>query len=459
MRTWQHRRALAVQLVILALAIASQPAISARRGPDRQPAAGDWVRLTPPYDICGCCYYTLPVIVPSHNLVVAFERECSGGLTAADFTSPLTSDRRSVQGGPPTGFAVAGIFDPLSERILYFFSDWDGSRFTDWTTWALSLGDTLRWERLETVGGPPDRGGASVIFDTRRDRVVMFGGRRSDADGLHILNEVWSLSLRDLRWLRLMPAGAQPPARADHTAVYDSDRDRMVVFGGVATYATSLFADLWALSLGNHPRWSRLEPEDDGPRGRWGHAAIYDPGSHRLLISGGIDSLGTLGPWYLPPRDVWELTLRGRHRWRELKPRSVFSIPTVRTGAAYDPVRERMLVGDPFSLWSLELDVPGAPQTSRPGAGIEPPGRSTPGLASSDPVARGNALVDEELRLYDVTGRLMLTRRIPDAAAWLDAFRDGSNAEAAGLAPGVYFAQRGDGTDRATGARIVLLRR
>jgi hypothetical protein len=461
MRTSQHRTALAAQLVILALAFASQPAISARRGPDRHPPVGDWVQLIPPYDICLCCSDRLPVIAPSHNLVVGFTNgaECERGLTAADFTSPPTPRYRSVRGGPPAGFPVAGIFDPSSERILYFFSDWDGSRFTDLTTWALSLGDTLRWERLETLGGPPDRGGTSMIFDTRRYRIVMFGGMRSNADGPPNLDEVWSLSLRDLRWLRLTPAGEQPPARFDHTAVYDPDRDRMLVFGGVATYVTSLFADLWALSLGNHPRWSRLEPEGEGPRGRYGHAAIYDPVAHRLLIYGGIDTLGRLGPWYHPPGDVWELTLRGRHRWQELKPRGVLRIPTAWTGAAYDPVRERMLVGDPFSLWNLELDVPGGPQKTRPGAGIDPPGRSTPEPASSDPIAQTSALADEELRLYDVTGRLMLTRRIPDAAAWLDAFRNGSNAEAAELAPGVYFAQRRDRAGRATGVRIVLLRR
>lgn len=452
MRASPRRWALPIRFAILALGMVAPPASAAGRGHDRPAPVGEWTQLNTPFGLCLCCDYSLPIIVPSHNLVLGVSggADCAGGVSVADYPSTSTSRYHVVRGGLPPGVPVAGAFDPSSERVLYFFSNWDGSRFTDLTTWAITLGDTASWEPIETLGGPSFRGGSSVIFDTRCDRVIMFGGR---SEGSQDLDEVWTLSTRDRRWQRLDPTGPRPSARSAHAAVYDPHRDRMLVFGGAAR--GGLFADLWELSLGHHPRWSRLEPDGDGPSARYAHAAIYDAAGRRLLIHGGIDS----SPPIQPTGDLWEVALRGRVRWREVKPRGDLGFPAGGTGAAYDPLLERMLVGDPANLWSLALHSQAGWAAHHRGPAVDPPGRSRPGPAAAEGIAPGGAWVGEELRIYDVTGRLMLARSGPGSEAWLNELHLGSLPEAAGLAPGVYFAQRRDRAGRIIGKRTVAIRR
>jgi hypothetical protein len=56
--------------------------------------------------------------------------------------------------------------------------------------------------------------------------------------------EVWALSLGAApEWTRLYPAGPAMPGRVRHEGVYDAARDRWVVFGG-----SPAGGDLWALS-------------------------------------------------------------------------------------------------------------------------------------------------------------------------------------------------------------------
>src|SRR5204863_119087 len=135
-------------------------------------------------------------------------------------------------------------------------------------------------------------------------------------------------------WTLLAPTGTLPPARWSHTAIYDSVRDRMVVFGGYGGYPHN---DVWALSLAGSPAWTPLAPAGSPPSGRSLHTAIYDPVRVHMVVFGGQDSsaCSTL---------VWALSLAGSPAWTLLAPTG--SPPPARdlTTAIYDPVRDRMVV-------------------------------------------------------------------------------------------------------------------
>ena len=262
--------------------------------------------------------------------------------------------------------------------------------------------------------------------------MIVFGGAIWQGRWVET-NEVWSLSLDDLRWTRLTPGGPEPPGRFYHSAVYDPDRDRMLVFGGTP-YSGEPYTDTWALSLGGHPRWSRIEAGGEGPPARSMHGAIYDSRDQRMLVCGGQEAL----PGPFAPYQTWELSLRGRPSWRMLDPGIVPQYGRRLPAAAYDPDGDRMLIGTLGDLWSLEWDRLNRHESQGRGRGLAASGGFAARSNDAEVITPGAERV--EVRLYDVAGRLVLTRTVSDAAAWLDALRAGSAGEAAGLTPGVYFA-------------------
>jgi hypothetical protein len=197
--------------------------------------------------------------------------------------------------GTPPGprAAHSAIYDPVRDRMVVFAGyEYSVGAFND--VWELSLSGTPTWTQLAPAGTPPDaRRYASAIYDPGRDRMVVFGGY-----GMAYLNDVWELSLSGTpAWTQLAPTGTPPSPRTAHTAVYDVVRDRMVVFGGCGS---GYLNDAWALSLSGTPAWTQLAPAGAPPPVRGYHSAIYDPAFDRMVTFGGWGSA------YM--NDVWLLT-------------------------------------------------------------------------------------------------------------------------------------------------------
>ena len=244
---------------------------------------------------------------------------------------------------PTARSGQAAVHDPAGDRMVTFGGN-DGSFQND--VWALSLGGTPQWVQLTPSGTPPSgRCNHTAIHDPVRNRMVVFGGT------IGILkNDVWALSLGGTpTWTQLMPSGTLPSARRYHTAIYNAERDRMIVFGGDDGTARN---DVWALSLGESPQWTQLMPSGTPPSARSYHTAIYDPLRDRMVVFGGNDGVVR--------NDVWALSLGESPQWTEL-PLSE-SLPSVRSGhtATYDPVRDRMVVFGGLSpdTWALTWGTP-----------------------------------------------------------------------------------------------------
>ena len=129
-------------------------------------------------------------------------------------------------------------------------------------------------------GGPSQRWKQSAIYDSEHNQVVFFGGQ-----GLvDCLNDVWELSLTDLSWSQVSASGQVPVVRRCHSAIYDPVNKRMIVFGGANPY--SVFNDLYSLDLSTHV-WTQLSPGGSLPNVRWNHAAIYNPKDSSMVVFGG----------------------------------------------------------------------------------------------------------------------------------------------------------------------------
>jgi len=188
---------------------------------------------------------------------------------------------------------------------------------------------TTKWTLLFPTQIPDERFAASAAYDIATNSLLVFAG----ANFSTIRNDLLSLSnangLGTSEWTTVIPDGAagSPSGRTFHTAVYDENSSRMVVFGGCSftgQLCTTLLNDVWVLSnangVGGTPTWSQISPAGAGPAPRWGHAAAYDFANNRMIIYGGEDDSQIFS-------DVWVLSnansLGGTPTWTQLSIRSI----------------------------------------------------------------------------------------------------------------------------------------
>jgi hypothetical protein len=267
------------------------------------------------------------------------------------------------------------IYDSLRARMLVFAGA--DSQFKN-DTHQLSLSGAPTWTTLSPtpVDTLPDvRDAHGLIYDPVRDRMLLFGG--ANVFGLTTLeyNDVWVMSLGpNPRWTKLAPTGTKPAARHAHNMIYDPVRDRVVIFGGRDVIGPR--NDVWALSLSDSLAWMQLVPSGTPPTAREHAAAIYDPLRDRMIVFGGFDGKPTWNG------DVWELTFSPL-AWNKITPAVTGPTARDRLPAIYDPVNDRMVIfgGRDGSghwqndVWGLSLSGTSAWTQIMPTGGSIPPAR------------------------------------------------------------------------------------
>ena len=178
---------------------------------------------------------------------------------------------------PSWGSSMA--YDAESDRII-LFSNWNG---TNPLTWIYDY-NTNTWTWLHPSEFPPKRLGNEMVYDAESDRIILFGGWYDNAP----LNDTWSYDLNTNTWTEMKPP-INPPARLFHSMAYDTESDRIILFGG--GYAeevnvwTKLFDDTWAYDY-NSNTWSQLDP-GTSPSPRIYSDMTYDVRDDRIILFGG----------------------------------------------------------------------------------------------------------------------------------------------------------------------------
>jgi hypothetical protein len=254
---------------------------------------------------------------------------------------------------PPALWVHSTIYDPLRDRLVVF----GGRSYAGGSNevWTFALSGIPRWQKLTPSGTPPSaRAFHSAIFDTLRDRMIVFGG----ADDANVAkNEVWSLSFAgNPTWTKLTPGGTAPLARQWHAVAYDRARDRMLVSGGLVAGAAA--SEVWALALAGATTWTKLNPAAGGPGNRYAHAAVYDAANDRLVVFGGIDGAGAA------KNDAWALSLGATPAWTLIAATGTPPSTRFGAGALYDRARQRMVlfgggtgVPNQNDTWTLSLGL------------------------------------------------------------------------------------------------------
>ena len=124
-----------------------------------------------------------------------------------------------------------------------------------------------------------------MVYDSARDRLILFGGSGSPRS----INDAWELLLSGTPiWRQLSIAGEKPSGRRTHLAVYDDVADQMIIATGDDDFPK---ADIWSLKFSSAS--SVVEDRPNGHRGVIGIERMA-PNPSRGSISFAISNRSTV---------------------------------------------------------------------------------------------------------------------------------------------------------------------
>jgi hypothetical protein len=162
--------------------------------------------------------------------------------------------------------------------------------------------DGVDWQLLTQGSGPNAREAFAVTYDSRRDRVVLFGGLDWHTGGGYEAADTWEWD--GSRWRQILSQNA-PPARYGHKLVFDWSLGQCVLYGGSGRQVPA-DARTWSWDGSD---WRVIANAGSGPGTLLYHGMTYDAAGRRLLLFGGSS-------WKGLSNDLWEWTQAGG--WREV---------------------------------------------------------------------------------------------------------------------------------------------
>jgi len=153
---------------------------------------------------------------------------------------------------------------------------------------ALWSWDLKRWTRLSD-DGPGIRNDAKMVYHEKNKKTYLLGGRIYDSLGKPIvLDEFWEWSGNS--W-KLLPKASTPGKFLHTNIVFDSDRNKIVLFGGIKA-GQGFSNELWEWD-GTH--WNHRDVEF-APTPRIAHGMVYSKACKKTLILGGVNEKGEIQP-------------------------------------------------------------------------------------------------------------------------------------------------------------------
>lgn len=206
------------------------------------------------------------------------------------------------------------------------------------------------WIQVTAPTQPSPRYSHGMVYDSRRNRLVVFGGSH-DGD---LLSDTWEYD--GVTWTQVPVSGPSP--RFEFAMVYDETRGRTVLFGGSVSGSSSvpMLGDTWEY---DGQSWTLVS--EAGPPPRQGAAAAYDSARGIMVVRGGI---GTADGQFVLFDDAWS--------WDGAAWRLVTDVgpgPRYVEALAYDSQLDQMVlfggtneIGTVVTFeetWLLSYDIPG----------------------------------------------------------------------------------------------------
>ncbi len=223
-------------------------------------------------------------------------------------------------------------------NILKIQGAWAQIKYKDFTGWArYAMGPN---QFMINVSGPtpsPRGVGPGMTYDTESDRMVLFGGI---AMGSVWLNDTWTYEVATHTWTKMSPA--QSPTKGLGPLAYDKQSDRTIWFYGVNDTYDNPSSETWAYDL-NSNSWTKMEKKATPPPLVDPNMA-YDAESDRIILFGGAEPYSVVhqGSGIAFRNETWAYDYDA-NTWTNMQPK--LSPPGMNLQAmAYDSAADRIVV-------------------------------------------------------------------------------------------------------------------
>ncbi len=191
------------------------------------------------------------------------------------------------------------------------------------------------WQKQSPTSVPTARSDAGSFYDSDMQKVVLFGGSAQGVD----YNDTWTWD--GVRWDKLDVA-TTPPTRVHFMLAYDQADNNAILFGGGYRnqQRTVVLDETWLFENGD---WEQLQTNQQTPPGRTYGASAYDGNNRSVIIFGGLGIGGALNDTWLWEGMGWLQMPQG-------------GAPSPRLGAAmiWDPQREEVVLFGGASATTFE---------------------------------------------------------------------------------------------------------
>jgi len=197
----------------------------------------------------------------------------------------------------------AWAYDSESDRFILYGGMWADSTTpsgisTQNMTWAYDYNSNT-WTNMNPAINPDQLHGVRMDYDNESDRIILFGGKFHSSSFEEQRDETWSYDYNSNTWTNMNPSVA-PPRRNRHSLIYHAGWDRIVLFGGDRDNPSMYYSDTWVYDY-NTNTWAELSP-DAHPSSRVYGSMAYDSDSEKIVLFGGVNAAVYVfgDTWILP---------------------------------------------------------------------------------------------------------------------------------------------------------------
>jgi len=166
---------------------------------------------------------------------------------------PVTYQWTSVSAGsePSKRWDAAMSYNTVANSFLVFGGGDVSGAIGDTWKFQFTGSGTGTWTHI-TDTGPSARGNAKMVYDSKNDLIVLFGGEES----VYSHGDTWVFDPSTNVWSNKNPSPS-PQERARAAMAYDAESGKVLLFGGLNKAAGSLLNDTWLYDVATNT-WQQV---------------------------------------------------------------------------------------------------------------------------------------------------------------------------------------------------------